>query len=273
MVANDIVENAEPPPRPSLRKALIGQVRLIRALVLRDMMTHYAESRIGYIWKIVLPIFAVLIFWLIRNFRGSHAVSPYFPIGIFLITAFPFWMVFRDTYQHVLSATDRNDPLLVVPHVTVLDMIVSRAVSEIVANTLFFIVIAVGGAILFNDPPEHPAEILILFLISGWLGGALGLLMCPIHRMFPMVTQILNMFLRIGMWISGMAFTMRQIPSQFWPYLSWNPVLQITEGVRQSWSSDYQSPVFSIAYVLGCALTMTAMGLLLERGSRRFMGA
>jgi capsular polysaccharide transport system permease protein len=272
MVTNEIASEGPAPRKSSLWKAAAAQVRLIRALVLRDMMTQYAESRIGYIWKIILPVLAVVIFYAIRNFRGSAAISPYFPLGIMMITGFPLWMVFRDTYSHVLSSTDRNDPLLVVPHVTILDMIISRAVAETVSNSLFFIVLTVGGSILFNFPPERPAEILILFLISGWLGGALGLLMCPVHRMFPMATQILNMFMRIGMWISGVIFCMRQMPPSVWPYLSWNPLMHLTEGVRECWTSNYDSPIFSLTYVLGCCFTMTALGLLLERGSRRFMG-
>lgn len=271
MTANEIAEIREP-PRRTLWRAVVAQVRMIHALVLRDMMTQYAESRIGYIWKIILPIIAVFIFYTIRNLRGAAAVSPYMPLGIMMITGFPLWMVFRDTYSHVLSSTDRSDPLLVVPHVTILDMIISKAVAETVSNTLFFIVLSIGGSVLFNFPPERPAEILIYYLITGWLGGALGLLMCPVHRMFPMVTQILNMFMRIGMWISGVAFCIRQMPSSVWPYLTWNPVLHLTEGVRECWTSNYQSPVFSLVYVLGCCFTMTAAGLLLERGSRRFMG-
>lgn len=274
-MVNDAYTDAEgPPPRGSLKKAFAAQFRLIRALVLRDMMTQYAESRAGYIWRIIIPILTIVVFFGLRFFRGGGAFqfNPYFPFAIFLVTSFPYWMAFRDTYTRVLTATDRNDPLLVVPHVTVLDMILAKAVAEIVGNVLYFLVLAIGASVLFEFPPERPAEVLIMYIVASWLGAAMGLLMCPVHRMFPTVTILLNVFLRVGMWISGVLFTMRQIPPAYWPYLSWNPVLHITEGVRQYWSSNYQSPIYSPTYVVGCAFTMTALGLLLERGSRRFMG-
>jgi capsular polysaccharide transport system permease protein len=277
MVADDSALEASPAPEPTgflpSRRAFLSQIRLIKALILRDMMTQFSETRLGYLWRIIIPVLGIVIFSLVRNLRGTKMLSPYFPMGVFLATGIPFWFAFREAYQRVLTATDRNDPLLMVPHITVLDMVISRAIAELFASLWVFLVIAVGASVIWNDPPAYPARVMLLYLCAGWLGAAMGLVMCPIHRMFPIVSQILNMFLRIGMWISGIAFTIYQMPRAAWPWLAWNPILHITEGARQYWSPQYQSPIFSLTYVLGVAAALTGIGLLLERGSRRFMGS
>lgn len=57
-----------------LRQALRVQGRVIYALILREALSKYGKSKIGYLWALVEPVAQVLILVLI--FSGLGRQSP-----------------------------------------------------------------------------------------------------------------------------------------------------------------------------------------------------
>ncbi len=257
--------------------AIVAQWRIWKALVLRDMMAEFSESRLGYLWRIGLTVASISIVFALRAARKGgalHSMSPHFSFAVFLVTGFPLWMCFRQVCSSVLGATDRSDPLLMLPQITILDMVVAQAVSETVLQAAVFLVMCVGVSIIWKEPPAQPAEVMLMFIAVAWLGAAFGLVMCPIQRLVPPLAQIIMVFKRALMWVSGTIFTIDQIPTQYWPYLTWNPLLHCTEGARQFWSGgSYHSPIFSPIYIISCGFVLTLVGLVMERGSRRYINS
>jgi capsular polysaccharide transport system permease protein len=70
-------------------------------------------------------------------------------------------------------------------------------------------------------------------------------------------------------WISGLFFTVEDLPEGAQRALLFNPVLHSVELVREGWFSSYESPGASVPYVLYFALAFLSVGLLLERVVRR----
>ncbi len=53
--------------------------------------------------------------------------------------------------------------------------------------------------------------------------------------------------------------------------MSWNPIFHALELMREAWWPAYVSPSADAGYVLTCIFFMAALGLVLERGTRRFI--
>jgi capsular polysaccharide transport system permease protein len=106
-----------------------------------------------------------------------------------------------------------------------------------------------------------------------WLGSAMGMVLCAIQRAAPMVVTFLNMFLRFGMWVSGVVFAINRLPSWMWPYLQWNPILHLVEGARSLWNPAFQAPIFDPGYVIAIGFVLTTLGFVLERITRRLVGS
>ncbi len=258
---------ANPRQRPS---AWRFQYQVIKALVLRDLVSRYSEYRLGFFLSLMMPLVTIGVIMVAFGIRGRMVPSD-FSLPVFLITGFPLWLAFQYTYMRVLGAASKSDPLLMFPQITQLDVIISAIIIEVAINTAVYAVLILGATVIIRSPPADLPGVMLLYWSCNWLGATLGLILCSVARIFPLVINILNTTLRFLMWVSGVVFMVDKLPQWSWPYLALNPILHAVEGTRQLWSGTYQSPIFSPGYLIASGCVLTIVGLLLERGSRRFM--
>jgi capsular polysaccharide transport system permease protein len=247
------------------------QFRILKALILRDMNARWGDSRLGYAMGIIMPLLSIAILMAIFNLRGRLA-PPDFPLPVFLITGYPVWNGFRGTYGSVLGTASRTDALLAFPQITQLDLIVATATLNAVTDTIVFSLCVFGVSFLFNAYPANIPGVMLLYWAAIWTGINLGLILCALNRVAPLVVTFINMALRLGMWVSGVVFTIDRLPPQIWPYLKWNPVLHIIEGLRHNWVAAYSPPIYDPAYIIAINFIMTMLGLAIERATRRHVG-
>jgi len=101
------------------------------------------------------------------------------------------------------------------------------------------------------------------------LGISLGFVFGSVRRVFPPIKQFVSYYTLANRMIGGMMFVITQIPSTYWPYLTWNPILHCSEMTRDGWFVQYTSPIASPGYVLEWIIGMLLLGLSLERFVRR----
>jgi len=247
------------------------QYRVLKALILRDLASRYAHSRMGPLLGILLPVltFAVLIFAF--KLRGKTVPSE-FPLGVFIMTGYPLWQAFQSTYSKVIGAANRSDPLLMFPQITQLDIIISTIILDAAINTVVYLALVLGVVILLSTPlPRDPVGVLLAYWSCAWIGAAFGLILASAARLFPLLPNLVNPFMRFGMWVSGVVFMIDRLPTWTWPYLKWNPILHAVEGSRELWTG-YESPIFDPGYIISLGFVLTTTGFVLERLTRRYVG-
>ncbi len=256
-----------PPDKPN---AFTFQYRVLKALVLRDLVSRYGEYRLGFLLSLIMPLFTVGIVMLAFGLRG-RVTPPDFPLPVFLVTGYPLWMAFQLTYSRVVGAASRSDPLLMFPQITQLDLIASTIITELAINTGVYSVMMLLVSVVFRSPPSDPAGVMLLYWSCNWMGATFGLIMCGVGRLFPLAITVFAAFMRFGMWVSGVVFMVDKLPPWSWTYLQWNPILHAVEGTRQLWQSAYVSPIFNPGFILAACCVLTIAGLVIERASRRFI--
>lgn len=248
------------------------QYRVIKALVLREMAARHGQFRLGYLLSIMMPVVTLAMVIVIFNFRGKIVPSG-FPLGVFVVTGYPLWQGFQGLYSKVMMAAGRTDPLLMFPQITQLDLILANIILEVATNTVVFFILCIGVIIVFHtDGPADPLGVLFCFWGCHWLGSAMGMILCALQRALPLAAQFLNTFMRFGMWVSGVLYSVNRLPSFLWPYLKWNPILHLIEGCRTLWNPDFVAPIFSPSYVIIIGFILTTLGFVVERLSRRLVG-
>ena len=260
-------------PRPAATPGpVVFQYRVLKALVLREMSNRHGESRLGYLLGVILPLLAMGILFAAWQFRG-RAFSTVLPLGTFVVTGYPLWLGFRGVYNRVTGAASRSDALLMFPQITQLDLIFAAMILEISTNTVVYVIMVAVVLVVFGEPPPaDPFGVLMLYWACCWIGAALGLVLCGVFRLTPTIATIFNSFLRFGMWMSGVIFSVDKLPSWLWPYLKWNPILHCIEGARHVWLPSFNAPIFDPAYIIASGFVLTAVGFILERLTRRFVG-
>ena len=256
----------EEPKRPNF---LRFQMQVLKALILRDLVSR-DDSRLGFVFQIImsLAVFgSIIVIWGVRG----KVIATELPFFVFLITGFPPWTAFSSTYMRLLAKTRSSEALMYFPQITKLDLIISNTIVNLFMDTIVFVTLIVIACVMYQQLPDNFPGVMLLYWSAVWLGAGFGLCLSPIQRIAPMAVAFLNMPLRLGMWVSGAIFSVNRLPQYFQPYLKWNPMLHVIEGIRHSWFEDYDAPVFNPMYIFMCGIGLMLLGLALERGTRRFM--
>src|SRR5205814_2469833 len=133
-----------------------------------------------------------------------------------------------------------------------------------------FVVLGVVAAYYDGVPfPRFPLGVALLFFGMSLMGISFGLILMVVNRLYPAASKFTGIPLRFGMIVSGVIIPLSIFPPTVWPYLTWNPLLNLEELLRVYWLYDYETPVVSAAYVAECLLGLLFLGLLLERYARR----
>ncbi|MDG3088664.1 ABC transporter permease [Vibrio hannami] len=84
-------------------------------------------------------------------------------------------------------------------------------------------IIAISYLLKFKGQISDPLEV-ILVLIRIWLiATSIGVLFSLATCFIPEVNKVKEILMRPIFFISGIFFSLQDIPMEWWPYLTWNP--------------------------------------------------
>lgn len=246
------------------------QLRVIGALLLREMRTRFGKSRLGYAWAVFEPLAHILVMVTIISLM-AHSKPP---IGdhfaVFYFTGIIPYQLFLHTAGQMMGAIAANRPLLQLPPVNTLDVYFSRSLLEItttLAVSSFFILgfLALGLKAL----PINPIGVLAaLFLL--WLTAVgVGIINAIISSFFDGWERIWGAITSIIYFTSGTFYIPRIMPENIREVLVWNPVLQAIEMVRVNYFHEPYPAWLDIPYMCSFAIVSLTLALVLERVYRR----
>lgn len=254
----------------SLARGAFIQMQVVHALVLRETRTKFGEHQLGYFWAILEPLFWIGTFWASYIVVG-RPVSPGLDDLSFLTTGILTYELFSNNVSRIGEAINGNKQLLFYPQVQPIDLVWARAALETATICAVFVLIMGGAAFYRGEVPRVDSILLVLegFALATFLGTSCGLLLCMLSEILPVVDRLRGPVLRPLFWVSGLFFTLDEIPQKAHRALLYNPVLHTLELVRDGWFPQYQSKEASPFYVLCYALAFMVVGLLLERIVRK----
>ncbi|MDF2095190.1 ABC transporter permease [Aquibaculum arenosum] len=249
-----------------LGRSLTVQGRVIYALILREMQSRFGRSNIGYLWALVEPLLLVGVFTLGYVAIGRRSPPQGMEFLPFLATSIIAYLSMRNIASRMSSAIESNRSLLLFPQVTPFDLMLGRLLLETATFIAVFVVIIGGGVILgFASPPDRPFLLLVTVIYTALLGAGIGMLLGAITMNFPWVDHFMRPTWRLMLWISGIFFTLKQLPMSVQDILVWNPILHVIELMRAAYFAQVEPYRVSYGYVNWWILITTFMGLLCER--------
>ena len=248
------------PQRPSRR---FRMVRVILALILREMSTTYGRSPGGYVWAILQPVGIILILAIGFSLL-LRAPSLGTSFLLFYASALLPLRMFQDMSVNVGAAVSFNRALMEYPRVTVMDAVLARATLVILTQVVVAAVIFTG-IYLIEDIPETVdlLPIVTAFALAAFLGFGFGMFNCYATVSFPVWKTLWNVLTRPLILISGVFFLYEDLPRTIQDLLWFNPLLHISGIARQGFYSIYQPGYISITLIVGVALAPMFLGTLL----------
>lgn len=243
--------------------SVASQVRVLHALILREMMTRYGREGIGFLWLIAEPLafcLGVMVLW--------TAIKPAYEYGVrvapFVMSGYMCLLLLRHLITHSMHALQANTGLLFHRSVRPLHIYLSRAVLEFLGSTLaFFVVYAILLALGQVSPPKDWLLLYMGWFALGWVSFGLALVLSALSIRYEAVERLNNLVLYLLIPLSG-AFVMAQyVPASYRDYFLYIPFPHAIEMVRAGIWGDAVKTHYTIWYPIAFGGVLVLLGLVL----------
>ena len=247
------------------------QIRVIGALVLRETRSHFGEMRLGYLWAIIEPCLHLFMYTLL--FR--YILICRSPVGgslpVFFLTGFIPYFLYQKIASYLTTAVQGNRSLLNLPPIKPLDVLVARAILELITYLL-------AGAILLTAVflkgdrqaiPYDPVTVEEAIAVAVCFGFGIGMINVVLNAYIRSWPFLFTVFFGPLYFLSGIFFVVEEVPLPYRDYLLYIPTLQIVVWFRRGFYHNYSPTYFYPGYILAWTVSVMVIGLALMRIMRR----
>lgn len=249
----------------SARQSFIIQIRVIGALLLREIMTRYGRHNIGFLWLFVEPMLFTLGVTTLWTIAGLHHGSN-LPITAFALTGYSTVLLWRNMPSRCVASIAPNSALMYHRNVRIIDIFLSRIGLEAIGATMSFAALAFIF-IFFElmEPPENALQVVAAWLLTAWFGAALGILMGAWSEKTDIIEKLWHPASYLLFPLSGAAFLVDALPKNFQDAVLWLPMVHGTEMVREGYFGSKIVAHYDVGYLVMCNMLLTLVGLAFER--------
>ena len=255
-------------------KRMTSKARVLHALILREMVTRYGISRLGYVWAVLEPVgFITLLSLLFSQIAHSPPIGKSFPL--FYATGYIAFHWFHDISSVVAKSAFVNRPLFTFPSVTPLDTVIARFVLQVLTGVAVAVVIFAGLLLILpHNARINPLPLIQGFALAAILGLSLGLFNVWATAISKTWELAWNLVSRPLLLISCVFFTYWSAPLIARDMLWYNPLVHVVGYMRAGFYPGYDATHVSPEYVLSVACALGLIGLIgLRLAPTRIMSA
>lgn len=247
------------------------QVRVIKALMIRELTTRFGRENIGFLWVMAEPLlFALLVGLLWSYLKGpeEHGIS----IVAFVASGYIPLTFMRHCFNRCTAVFVVNGSLLYHRQIKVLDFIFVRVLIEFIGAMMAWLFIAfVLGMFGLFPMPEYPG-----YLVAGWLlysafVFSFCLVIAPLSEMSELVEKLMPVSVYLAIPISGTFTMVSWMPQDIRDVLLLSPMVNGVEMMRYGTFGDDVTPYYNVWNPIWVSLVLAVIGLILCRRVRRHL--
>lgn len=249
----------------SFAQSLHVQMRVLRALFLREALTRFGRHNIGFLWLFVEPMtftLGVTALWTAtKSVHGSDL-----PIVAFALTGYSSVLLWRNMPGRCIGALWANLSLLYHRNIKVLDIFAARLMLEFGGATISFTVLSVVFiSIGWLEPPQNLLEVVGGWLIIAVFGSALAILLGALSHENELVDKLWHPASYLIFPLSGSAFMVDALPKLAQDVVLWIPMVHGVEIVREGYFGARARAHYDLSYVVPFCLVLSGLALLQVR--------
>lgn len=239
--------------------------RVVGALLIRELLTRYGRSNIGFLWLFVEPmLFTVIVSAVWSATRSIHGST--IPIVAFALTGYSSLLLWRNMPGRCIGAVHSNRTLLYHRQVKILDVFAARILLEVLAVSGSLVVLALAfSAMGVLSLPENSLQVFGGWVLLAWFATGLGLTIGGLSEKFDVVKKLWGPFTYVLLPFAGTAYIVDILPPAMQQIVVWLPMLNAVEYLREGWFGSVMHGHYDIPYLMLCNLALTFVGLSLVR--------
>jgi len=173
----------------------------------KDFVSSYKHTALGFLWSIILPIIPISVYIFLGYIKAFN-VTDNMPFVFFIVSGITIWFYISGTITSMLNAIQKEKSILSkvkYPLVIVLLSNFGKVFYELLLRLGLVIVMFVYyGMSLHLEFIVLPALFIIITIFS--LG--IGMILAILNEIYPDIKNIVDIFLRYGLFVSSVIFLM-----------------------------------------------------------------
>ncbi|MDV2985729.1 UNVERIFIED_CONTAM: ABC transporter permease [Methylobacteriaceae bacterium AG10] len=239
-------------------------LRVLSALMLRDMRSRFGGTYWGYLVQVLWPCVHLAVIVTVMSFRNLRPPITD-SVLLFIATGAVPALAFQYVSREVMKGYLIHKPLTYFPQVKRFDTVVARCLVEIVSSFLGLMLVMAVLLCFGVDPiPQDMFTAITGYLTAIALGIGIGTINVGICSIFPGWTLGYVLVTILIYMSSGVYFLACYMPTEIYDIMRWSPVVQIIEWVRLGYEPTMPAKI-DLIYIFGWVFGSLTIGLLMER--------
>lgn len=249
----------------SLLSGIRLQARVVRALLLREVITRYGRNGIGVLWMVAEPMMftlGVAGLWYLANL---HVYSN-IPIIAFAITGYSSVLVWRNAANRCGKAIEVNLGLMYHRNVKVIDIFLARVLLEIIGGTASICILTIF--FVFAGAMNWPEDLMLIifgWLLLCWFAVAMGMIVGSITEHSETFDRVWHVITYLLFPLSGAMYMVNWLPTVAQKAVLTLPMVHGVEMLRHGFFGESIPTMENPTYFALINMMLTLVGLLLVR--------
>lgn len=250
---------------------LAVQVRVIHALLMREILTRFGRHNIGFLWMFVEPMLftlGVTALWTwTKSVHGSNL-----PIVAFALTGYSSVLLWRNMPARCIMSATHNLAIMNHRNVKVLDIYTARVILEAGGATASFVILACFFTFIgWLDYPDDIVKIATGWTLLAIFGASLAFFLGSLSEQYELVEKLWHPGSYLMFPLSGAAFMVDSLPvaAQKWVLLF--PMVHGVEMVREGYFGSRVHAIYDVGYMVASIAVLLVLGLAQIRRIGRIM--
>ena len=229
-------------------KELIENRTMILRLGKNDFKTRFAGSYLGIIWAFIQPVVTVLVYWFVFQVGFRSSPVDNFPFVLWLTTGMVPWFFFSEAWNAGTNSLTDYSYLVKKVVFNISTIPVVKIVSALFVH-VFFVAFMMFLYIIYGYKPDlYWLQVIYYSFCLLVMVTALAYLCSAIMVFFRDLSQIINVVLQVGIWLSCIMWSVDMLPERVRWVMYFNPIYYIVSGYRSAlitkewfWEMPYQT--------------------------------
>lgn len=245
----------------SLFESLQIQVRVVRALIMREILTRYGRHNIGFMWLFAEPMLftlGVTALWTLMGHSKGHGIS----ITAFVLTGYSALLLWRNVPARCVLALQPNFSLMFHRGVQPIDVYFARIALEVIGATMSFVLLTISlHALELVSLPYDYLTVWGAWALLSWYAACVGLLIGALSERTEVVEKLWHPMMYLLVPLSGSFFMASALPPAVRDTLLFLPTVHCNEMLRAGFFGPAYEWYYSVGYVVVFNMFLMLFGL------------
>ena len=240
--------------------APVSRLTILRALIMRDLLSRYGRHSLGFFWTIMEPIIlavGVMLIWSVIHETTMHGVH----VTTFVITCYLPLTLSRHLIGPLSRLGRGSANLFYHRPLGYADILTARVLVEVMSCTLalvliYFVTVSFGIIEPIQDWPLALAG----WLYTGWLYGGVALLASAWTEYWEPAEKFIQPLQYLSLPLSGAFFMVDWVPAGAQHLLLLNPAVHCYEMFRAGFFGEAVTTHYDVGYLTAWCITFSLLG-------------